>query len=89
MICRLAISWIFDKSDIFGNGYIFEGEGYTRKSDLTFDKSDDFRTESELTNARRTANALRTAHSRPFYSASPPTDAPVKKLISRITSETC
>ena len=39
--------------------------------------------------ARKTANALSTAHSRPFDGAAPPTDAPAKNYRSQKMSETC
>ena len=88
-ISRPAISRIFGKSDIFyGNGYIYEGFIHVKK-DPTFDESDIFRRESELTKTRKTANAQRTAHSRPFNCATLPTDAPAKKYRSRKTSGTC
>ena len=54
-----------------------------------FFQSDFFRRESELTKARKTANALRKVSSMPFCGAIPPTDAPAKKYRSWKKSETC
>ena len=42
----------------------------------TFEEPDMFRRISELRKARRTANTIHTACSRPFYGAIPPTDTP-------------
>ena len=86
-ISRLATSWIFDKPVIrSGSGYNFGGFIHV-ESDPAFDKLDIFRMESELTKARKTANALRTAHSRPFNDVTPPKYAPAKKYRSRKKSD--
>ena len=84
-ISRLAISRIFDKSDFFWERVDFR----LVKSDSDFNMSDIFRRKSELRKARKTANALLTACSRPFYGATPPTDAPEKEYRFRKKSETC
>ena len=78
-----AISRIFDMSDMFlGTGICLEV--FHLKSDPAFDKSDNFRRESEVKKARETVNALRTAHCQPFDSATEPTDAPAKKYCKDI-----
>ena len=59
------------------------------ESDPNSDKSDIFRQESELTNSRKTANALHTAHSRPYYGATLPIVPLEQKYRSRKVLESC
>ena len=73
---------------ICGNGYTFGGLAHINL-DPSFDASSIFRRDSKLAETHRAANALHTAHSRPFYGSIPPTEAPSKKPELRIVSETC